>query len=361
MTENNAAQPGLNDTIRAVFLGHGFTIKEGQTDLKPYVYEAVHALLSKLRAEGVQAGGYTPTHDQPHQTGVGEWCAPGPAADQRRAWLLRFADTDRGDCVYYDEQEARRAFAQAEGRGWNCYLFEYAARAALASAPVAGEALRWRVRERRSNDGELLDCFVEAPAAPGMAYAQEVLGDDYAEAQGGIEGKLKHCQMIVAWANAAPEASAEPLARYCPGCGSVGPVGDEYRDCYPDGIQARMIPARLAEQCRDTFRLAIKSLLADAAANDSAAPQASEAVRDAALEEAAKVAESTVAGDASPDNPYRGGTAKQAAARIRALKSQIAALSEPKCPRCTLPLRQECNCDEGYAARAARATDNKEQ
>lgn len=50
MTENNAAQPGLNDTIRAVFLEHGFTIKHGQTDLKPYVYEAVHALLFKLRA-----------------------------------------------------------------------------------------------------------------------------------------------------------------------------------------------------------------------------------------------------------------------------------------------------------------------
>lgn len=80
---------------------------------------------------------------------------------------------------------------------------------APASAPVAGEALGWRVRERRSDDGKLLDCFVEAPAAPGMAYAQEVLGDDYAEAQGGIEGKLKHCQMIVAWANAAPQASAE--------------------------------------------------------------------------------------------------------------------------------------------------------
>ncbi|CUJ58854.1 Uncharacterised protein [Achromobacter xylosoxidans] len=78
-----------------------------------------------------------------------------------------------------------------------------------ASAPVAREVLGWRVRERRSNDGKLLDCFVEAPAVPGMAYAQEVLGDDYAEAQGGIEGKLKHCQMIVAWANAAPQASAE--------------------------------------------------------------------------------------------------------------------------------------------------------
>lgn len=79
--------------------------------------------------------------------------------------------------------------------------------------------------------------------------------------------------------DAAPQAGAEPLARYCPGCGSVGPVGDEYRDCCPDGNQARMIPACLAEKCRDTFRLAIQSLLADAAANDSAAPLASEAVR----------------------------------------------------------------------------------
>lgn len=86
------------------------------------------------------ADGYTPHHDEPHQTGVGEWCAPGPAAEQRQAWLLRFADAERGDCVYYDEQEARRAFAQSEGRGWNCYLFEYARRAAQASASVAGEA-----------------------------------------------------------------------------------------------------------------------------------------------------------------------------------------------------------------------------
>lgn len=33
------------DQIREVFLSHGFTIKEGQTDLKPYVYDAAGALL----------------------------------------------------------------------------------------------------------------------------------------------------------------------------------------------------------------------------------------------------------------------------------------------------------------------------
>lgn len=31
--------------IRAIFMAHGFTVKEGQTDLKPYVYDAAEALL----------------------------------------------------------------------------------------------------------------------------------------------------------------------------------------------------------------------------------------------------------------------------------------------------------------------------
>ncbi len=37
------------ETIRAVFLRNGFTIKEGQTDLKPYVYAAAEELLSIAR------------------------------------------------------------------------------------------------------------------------------------------------------------------------------------------------------------------------------------------------------------------------------------------------------------------------
>ncbi|WP_395026558.1 hypothetical protein [Comamonas odontotermitis] len=53
----------------------------------------------------------------------------------------------------------------------------------------------------------------------------------------------------------------ERLTRYCPGCGHVGPVEDQYRDCCPDGNQARMIPEALAKKCRDTFKLAITSVL----------------------------------------------------------------------------------------------------
>lgn len=37
--------PPSRDQIREVFMAHGFTIKEGQTDLKQYVYDAAHALL----------------------------------------------------------------------------------------------------------------------------------------------------------------------------------------------------------------------------------------------------------------------------------------------------------------------------
>ncbi len=35
-----------DDQIREVFLANGFTIKDGQTDLKPYVYAAARALLA---------------------------------------------------------------------------------------------------------------------------------------------------------------------------------------------------------------------------------------------------------------------------------------------------------------------------
>ena len=54
----------------------------------------------------------------------------------------------------------------------------------------------------------------------------------------------------------------EQLVRYCPGCGSIGAVESKYRDCCPDGNEARHIPQALAEKCRDTFRIAIGNLTA---------------------------------------------------------------------------------------------------
>lgn len=75
----------------------------------------------------------------------------------------------------------------------------------------APQAMNWQVRERRAPNGELLDCFVEAPREGDMAYALEVLGDDY-EGYGGIERKLEHCKLIVARVNAAPQQPAAERA-----------------------------------------------------------------------------------------------------------------------------------------------------
>lgn len=53
------------------------------------------------------------------------------------------------------------------------------------------------------------------------------------------------------------QATPEPVLRFCPGCGSVGDVPDTYRDCCPDGANARLIPESLAHRCHDLFRLAL--------------------------------------------------------------------------------------------------------
>jgi len=42
------------EQIREVFLASGFTVKEGQTDLKPYVYAAAEAMLAADRAAGAE-------------------------------------------------------------------------------------------------------------------------------------------------------------------------------------------------------------------------------------------------------------------------------------------------------------------
>jgi hypothetical protein len=88
-------------------------------------------------------------------------------------------------------------------------------RSALASqaSKGAGVVEGWKVRERRNREGELLDCFIEAPPEGDMAYALEVLGDDYT-GYGGVERKLEHCQLIVSLVNAAAPSPAQPALVY---------------------------------------------------------------------------------------------------------------------------------------------------
>ena len=48
--DKSVAMRGL---IRQIFLKNGFTIKEGQTDLKEYVYDAAFELLSSMKSPGI--------------------------------------------------------------------------------------------------------------------------------------------------------------------------------------------------------------------------------------------------------------------------------------------------------------------
>lgn len=50
-----------------------------------------------------------------------KWCQPGDMQD-KRYFLVRFDDPDRGDAVFTDEDEARQFYGRAT-ISWNCWLF----------------------------------------------------------------------------------------------------------------------------------------------------------------------------------------------------------------------------------------------
>lgn len=76
----------------------------------------------------VCAEGQSRLNDGLGVTGVGNWCAPGPASEQSRRWLLRFDDASLGDAVFENEIDALNAFGRAEAMGWNCHLFAHVPR-----------------------------------------------------------------------------------------------------------------------------------------------------------------------------------------------------------------------------------------
>lgn len=84
------------DKIRDIFLAAGFTIKEGQTDLKPYVYAAAESL-EKALMEELQSASLEPTDAELtaiYKKANNEHTKPQPITTQRifkamRAMLVR--------------------------------------------------------------------------------------------------------------------------------------------------------------------------------------------------------------------------------------------------------------------------------
>jgi hypothetical protein len=100
--------------------------------------------------------------DKPERTGVGDWCAPGPAAQQKRLWVLRFEDADRREAHYQDEDSARQGFARAEAGGWNCHLFTHVPRAAQPPQEAQPELGDRFMEILRAIHGDMPDAFADS-------------------------------------------------------------------------------------------------------------------------------------------------------------------------------------------------------
>jgi hypothetical protein len=95
---------------------------------------------------------------------------------------------------------------------------------------------------------------------PGLAPEDESAIDQAvrdAIAKFGVERFARALTYASEVAQAPAQVDGEAMTRFCPGCGSVGKVPDQYRDCCPDGTQARIIPEGLANKCHDLFMLAL--------------------------------------------------------------------------------------------------------
>ena len=97
-------------------------------------------------------------------------------------------------------------------------------------------------------------------ALPMVAVSREVI-DTVTMSRGEFERLMRAFADATHALRLSAQKPAEQLVRYCPGCGSIGPVEAKYRDCCPDGNEARQIPLALAEKCRATFKMAIELMI----------------------------------------------------------------------------------------------------
>lgn len=101
------------ERIKAIFMAHGFKIKEGQTDLKTYVYEAADAL---LRDFGLAASPAAPAPDTPES----RWPAKHYNARQR-AWCARYLHQTTFDPLMDDYEAGNESFVSAAKKSAQWY------------------------------------------------------------------------------------------------------------------------------------------------------------------------------------------------------------------------------------------------
>jgi hypothetical protein len=113
---------------------------------------------------------------------------------------------------------------------------------------------------------------VAAPVQANLQSIADELEDAAAPYGGDFADTVNAC--VEALRDLVVPTSTEEMVRFCPHCASIGEIGKEYRDCCPDGSAARHIPRKVAEVCRDTFKLAIGSVAAPVQAEQAQAEPA---------------------------------------------------------------------------------------
>lgn len=140
LTAQPAAPQGVayaelpKDVIRAVFIENGFTVKEGQTDLKQYVYDAANELLRRAHALRASNGQ-----------------APAGAAN----WWRKRADEIEVQVAHTGSQEAMSCYT-----AMRTLLQAATAQAAPAAGAVAGPTA---TREFTNELGNAIRITVEGP------------------------------------------------------------------------------------------------------------------------------------------------------------------------------------------------------
>jgi len=139
-TTKIAGEAMTKDQIRDIFMAHGFTIKEGQTDLKPYVYDAARALLASKQA--------VPQ--------VKQWIAHWAGSNPYKGWSIRcgreeiiwFGETISSETVEGIVLAHNKCFdCEGTGCAMNCSGLHPAAPAQPCGDAEQADAPQWQTEE----------------------------------------------------------------------------------------------------------------------------------------------------------------------------------------------------------------------
>lgn len=114
----------VEDALQAAADAHGGYMNAAKTKGVKAAINSIRAALSQGAGGGEAFRSVVAAAAPPVLGSIpkwAKWCQPGDMQDKRR-FIVRFDDPDRGDALFTDELEAREFYARASV-SWNCWLF----------------------------------------------------------------------------------------------------------------------------------------------------------------------------------------------------------------------------------------------